>query len=150
MRRIRCRQSCGIITLAIMMLALAANASAEIKGWGLGVGVLDGDFGIQGRKDFWLGGDISQITTQGSVYFHSRTTFRVDADYHFIVNPEDPSRFYPLVGLQFAFNSKSAKLGVNGGAGVNFMLTEKTAAFGEIKYVFGDWHGLAITGGIYF
>lgn len=139
-----------MITIAFLMLALTTTASAEIKGWGLGVGVFDGDFGFQGRKDFWLGGDISQITGQGSVYFHNRTTFRVDADYHFIVNPGKPSRFYPLVGLDFAFNSKAARFGVNGGAGVNFMLTEKAAAFAEIKYVFGDWDGIAITGGIYF
>jgi hypothetical protein len=129
---------------------MVTTASAEVKSWGLGGGVIDGDFGIQGRKDFWLGGDISQITGQGSVYFQNRTTFRLDADYHFIINPGQSSRFYPLAGLQFAFNSDAAKLGVNGGGGINFRLTEKTAAFGEIKYVIGGWEGLALTAGIYF
>ena len=138
------------VLLAIVMIALASPASAQVRGWGLGVGVFDGDFGIQGRKDFWLGGDISQITAQGSVYFHNRTTFRIDTDYHFIVNPGNPGRFYPLVGLDLAFNSKAVRLGANGGGGVNFMLTESVAAFAEIKYTFGDWDGFAITGGIYF
>jgi opacity protein-like surface antigen len=139
-----------LLLLTIILLVMSTTASAEIKGWGLGAGVLDGDFGIQGRKDFWLGGDISQITGQASVYFHNKTTFRLDADYHFIINPGKPSRFYPLGGLQFAFNSDSAKLGLNVGGGVNFMLTEKLAAFAELKYVIGDWDGWAITGGIYF
>ena len=138
-----------ILSLAILMLVGAATASAEVKGWGLGVGLLDGDFGVQGRKDFWLGGDISQITTQASVYFQNKTTFRLDADYHFIINPGQPSRFYPLVGLQFAFNSDDLKFGLNLGGGANFMLTEKLAAFAEIKYVISDWDGFAITVGLY-
>lgn len=138
------------LILTIIMLSLALTASAEVKGWGIGAGVHDGDFGIQGRKDFWLGGDISQITGQASVYFHNTTTFRLDADYHFMINPESPSRFYPLVGLQFGFNSDSAEFGLNLGGGANFMLTEKMAAFAEVKYVVSDWDGLAITAGIYF
>jgi len=136
--------------VVIIMLTLVTTASAEIKGWGLGAGVMDGDFGVQARKDFWLGGEISQITGQASVYFHNTTTFRLDADYHFIINAGESSRFYPLAGLQFAFNSDAVKLGINAGGGVNFMLTEKLAAFGEVKYVFGDWDGWALTAGIYF
>jgi hypothetical protein len=139
-----------LATLTIIMLAMTLTASAETRGWGLGAGVLDGDFGLQARKDFWLGGDISQITGQGSVYFHGKTTFRLDADYHFILNPGQSSRFYPLAGLSFAFNSDSAKFGFNLGGGFNFMFTEKTAAFAEVKYIISDWDGLAVTAGIYF
>jgi len=138
------------LLLIIVLLTLATAASAEPKGWGIGAGAHDGDFGFQVRKDFWLGGDISQITGQGSVYFHNKTTFKLDADYHFIINPGNPSRFYPLVGLQFGFNSNSAKLGANLGFGANFMLTDKTAAFGEIKWVIGDWDGFCFGAGIYF
>jgi len=136
--------------ITILVFVLAATASAETRGWGLGAGVFEGDFGAQIRKDFWLGGDISQITGQGSVFFHNKTTFRIDADYHFIINPGKPNRFYPLAGLDLAFNSDSLKLGINVGGGVNFRLTEKTAAFAEGKYVIGDWDGWAFTGGIYF
>lgn len=139
----------GIVLLTIIVLTPAATVSAETRSWGLGVGVLDGDFGVQTRKDFWLGGDISQITGQFSVYFHSKTTFRLDADYHFMIKAGDSGRFYPLAGLQFAFTSDNVELGINGGGGVNFMLTDKLAAFGEVKYVFGDWDGWAVTGGIY-
>jgi len=140
----------GIAVVVIIMLTLTATASAEVKGWGLGAGVMDGDFGVQLRKDFWLGGDISAITGQAGAYFHNTTTFRIDADYHFILNPGKTSRFYPLAGLQFAFNSDAVKLGINAGGGVNFMLTDKLAAFGEVKYVIGDWDGWALTAGIYF
>lgn len=138
------------LLLTLLTFALVAPASAETRGFGVGAGVLDGDFGAQIRKDFWLGGDISQITGQASVYFHNRTTFRLDADYHFVVKAWEPSRFYPLAGLQFAFNSDDVKFSVNGGAGLTFMLTEKLAAFGEAKYVFFGWDGWAFTGGIYF
>jgi opacity protein-like surface antigen len=136
--------------LIILTMAVATTASAKVRGWGIGAGVLDGDFGLQARKDFFLGGDISQITGQASVYFHNKTTFRVDADYHFLIKAGEPSRFYPLAGLQLAFNSDAVKFGVNGGAGLNFMLTENLAAFAEVKYVFGSWDGWAITGGFYF
>jgi hypothetical protein len=134
---------------ALLMTALTATAFAETRGWGLGAGAMDGDFGVQARKNFWLGGDISQITAQASVYFQYKTTFRLDGDYHFMIKSWQP-RFYPLAGLQFAFNSDSAKFSVNGGAGLNFNLTETLAAFGEAKYVFFGWDGWAFTGGIYF
>jgi len=136
--------------MVLMVLVVAMVGSAEAKDWGLGAGAMDGDFGVQVRKDFWLGGDVSQITGQGSVFFQNKTTFRVDADYHFIVNPESNSRFYPLAGIQLAFNSDSVKFGINAGGGFNFMLTESKAAFVEAKFVFGKWDGFAIMGGIYF
>ena len=136
--------------MILMVLVVAMVGSAEAKDWGLAAGVMDGDFGVQARKDFWLGGDVSQITGQGSVFFQNKTTFRVDADYHFIVNPESNSRFYPLAGIQLAFNSDAVKFGVNAGGGFNFMLTQSKAAFVEAKFVFGKWDGFAIMGGIYF
>jgi hypothetical protein len=139
-----------IIAFTLAILALAAPAGAELKGWGLAGSLHDGDFGVQVRKDFWLGGDISQISGQGSIYFPDKTTFKLDVDYHFVLNPEDSGRFYPLAGLQFAFNSARARFGVNGGGGVNFMLTETLAAFAEAKYVFSDWNGFTFTFGIYF
>jgi hypothetical protein len=138
------------LSFLIIIFTMATSASAEVKGWGVGIGLLDGDFGIQGRKDVWLGGDISHFTGQASVYFHNKVTFRIDADYHFIINPKDPSRFYPLAGLQLAFNSDAVKLGLNVGGGVNLMLTEKLAGFAELKYVIGDWNAWAVTAGIYF
>jgi hypothetical protein len=137
------------LLLTILMIASVSTVSAETRGWGLGAGVFDGDFGVQLRKDFWLGGDISQVAGQASVYFASKTTFRLDVDYHFIINP-GPSRFYPLAGIDFAFTSDRAKFGLNGGVGLNFRLTEKTAAFAEAKYIFGDWDGWAFIGGIRF
>ncbi len=139
-----------IALLSVIVFALAAPASAEVKGWGLGAGVFDGDFAAQGRKDIWLGGDISEITGQAGVYFAGKTTVAIDADYHFNLKTSPDSRFYPLAGLHFAFNSNDAKFGVNGGGGLEFMLTDKLAAFGEIKYTFFGWDGWAITGGIYF
>ncbi len=142
-------KSVSLILLAIIVLGFAAASSAEAQDWGVGAGVMDGDFGFQGRRNFWLGGDISQITAQASVYFHNRTTFRIDGDYHFVISAGD-GRFYPLVGLQFAFNSDNVEFGLNVGGGVNFMFTQDIAAFGEVKYVIGDWDGWAITGGIYF
>jgi len=138
-----------MVALTTLLVVLAATASAEVKGWGLGAGIFHGDFGVQLRKDFWLGGDISHITGQASVYFPGRTTFRIDLDYHFVINPKDPGRFYPLAGLDFAFNSDAFKVGINGGVGVNFKLTQSLAAFGEAKYVFGNWDGWAFTAGIY-
>lgn len=139
------------VLLAITVLTLAAVAaeSAENTSWGLGAGVFKGDFTAQARKDFWLGGDISQITAQASVFFHGKTTFGLDADYHFNLK-SGAGRFYPLAGLHFAFNSNDVKFGVNGGGGLNFNLTDKLAAFGEVKYVIFGWEGWSVIGGIYF
>jgi hypothetical protein len=139
----------SMIFFTVIVLSLATTASADTSGWGLGIGSFDGDFGIQGRKDIRLGGDVSHITAQGSVVFANKTTFALDADYHFVIE-SGKGRFYPLAGLQFAFNSDDSEFGVNAGGGLNFMLTDKMAAFGEVKYVFFGWEGWFITGGVYF
>ena len=143
-------KNCHKYIVVIVLLVLAMAASAEAKDWGIGAGALDGDFGFQLRKDFWLGGDISQITGQTSVYFQGKTTFRFDADYHFILNPGNPGRFYPLAGVDFAVNSDAVKFGLNAGGGFNFKFTESNAAFVEAKFIFGGWDGFAIVGGIFF
>ena len=137
------------LILTIIMLSLALTASAETKGWGLGAGAMDGDFGLQLRKDFWLGGDVSQITGAGTVHFTDPVHFRFDADYHFNIS-SGSSRFYPLAGLQLAFNSDHLKFGANLGGGANFMLTQKMEAFAELKYVISDWDGLGFMVGFYF
>lgn len=137
------------VLLATVVVFVASAASAEVKGWGLGIGSFDGEFGAQVRKDIRLGGDISQITAQGSLVFANKATFALDADYHFVIK-SGKGRFYPLAGLNFAFNSDDAEFGVNGGGGINFLLTDKLAGFGEVKYVFFGWEGWFVTGGIYF
>jgi hypothetical protein len=138
-----------LVFAAIVMLCSAATASADVKGWGLAAGTFDGDFTAQARKDFWLGGDVSQITGQASIYFAGKTTFALDADYHFNLK-SGSGRFYPLAGVHFAFNSNDVKFGANGGGGLNFNLTDNLAAFAEAKYVFFGWDGWAVVGGIYF
>ena len=137
------------LILVVSVLTVAATASAETRGWGLGAGVMDGDFAAQIRKDFWLGGEVSQITGQFGASFQNKTVFRIDADYHFLLN-QGTSRFYPLGGLQFAFNSDDVKFGINAGGGLIFKFTEKLVGFAEVKYVIGDWDGWSIMGGIYF
>ena len=144
------------VILALTLVALASPAFAETKGWGAGLYVFDGEFGIQGRKDFWLGGDLSQITGQGSVIFASKTTFALDVDYHFIIKSSNSdgtagtSRFYPLVGLDFMFHGDGSEFGLNLGGGANFMMTDTMAAFAELKFVISDWDGLGIGLGVYF
>ena len=141
-----------MFALTIIMLTLAVTASAQTNGWGLGAGVFDSDFAIDLRKDFHLGGDVSQITGQAGIFTAYKTTFRLQADYHWLISASEggTSRFYPLAGLSFAFNSDTAKFGLNLGGGFNFMLTDKMAAFAELKYTISDWDGLGIMGGIYF
>ena len=139
----------GVVVLLIVILMLASPVLAETRGIGLSAGVMDGDFAVQLGKDFRLGGDISQISGGFEVCFQNKTTFRVDADYHFVIKSGE-GRFYPLAGVQFAFTSKNAEFGINAGGGVNFMFTESLAGFAEGKWVFSDWDGLAVYAGIYF
>ena len=87
----------------------------------------------------------------GGIFFTDSTLWALDVDYHWNINTESgTSRFYPLAGLDFKFTSDHAKFGLNLGGGANFMLTEKMAAFVELKYVISDWDGFGIAAGIYF
>ena len=140
-----------ITLLFVGLLVLASPALAETKGWGGGLATHDGEFGLEIRKDFWLGGDISQLTGQFDVYFANETLFGLDLDYHFIIQSEgSSSRFYPLVGLDFKFNGDGSDFGLNLGGGANFMMTDSMAAYAELKYVISDWDGFGIGVGIYF
>jgi len=137
--------------LAFLVCALTISASAKTSGWGIGAGFFEGDFGLQGRKDFALSQKgVSEISLQGSVYFHYRTTFRFDADYHHILTPGESLRVYPLGGLQFAVNSRNNRFGLNLGAGMNFDISEQLEGFVELKYTFGDWDGFGIAAGVRF
>ena len=135
-----------IVLCALTVVATAVPATAG--SWGLGASLFDGDyFGVQGRKDFVLGGDISQITVGASLFFDD-TWFAFDADYHFVINPENPSRFYPLVGLNLSTDFDWAELGANLGGGVDFMLTDTLGAFFEGKYTISDKDGFTFTLGV--
>ena len=144
------RLSIFLVLLLATVIATPTQAQAQVRGWGGAAGLFDGDFGVQVRKDFWLGGDISQFTAQASIFFPKTTVFRLDADYHFMIKSADASRFYPLAGIDFAFTSDHAKFGLNLGGGVNFRLTEHTNAFAELKYTISDWDGFGIMAGVYF
>ena len=144
------------IILALTLVGSAAPAFAETNGWGAGLNILDGEFGIQGRKDFWLGGDINQITGEAAIIFANKTVFALDLDSHFVIKSSNSdgtagtSRFYPLVGIDFLFNGDGSDFGLNLGGGVNFMMTDTMAAFAELKYVISDWNGFGIGVGLYF
>lgn len=138
------------MTLSLALLLVAAAAPASAGGYGLGASLFDGDyFGVQGRTTFELGGDISQITTAATLYFDD-TWFAFDADYHFVINPANPSRFYPLVGLELATDFDWAELGANLGGGVDFMLTDTLAAWAEAKFVVSDADGFVVSAGVKF
>ncbi len=145
-----------VLLLTLSLLLLAYPTLAETKGWGAGLAFHDGEFGLQVRKDFWLGGDISQITGQASVIFADKTTFALDVDYHFVIRSSSSdgtagtSRFYPLAGLDFMFHGDGSNFGLNLGGGANFMLTDTMAAYAELKYIISDWNGFGVGVGIYF
>lgn len=137
-----------IAILALLVIAFATPAAAEK--WGAGGALFDGDyFGVQGRGTFELGGDISEVVAAATFYF-DESWFAFDADYHFVITPENPSRFYPLVGLELATGFGSTELGANLGGGVDFMMTETLAAYFEAKFVVSDWDAFVATLGVKF
>lgn len=142
-----------LTTLAMAMAASIFVVPAQAGANGLGVGAIlfDGEFGLQARKDFWMGGDISQITGQAGFIFAGDGVLDLSTDYHFVIQTESgTSKWYPLVGLNFKTDFDFGEFGVNAGAGVNFMMTDTTAAFAEVKYVFSDLDDFGFALGIYF
>ena len=139
------------LKVSILSLLILLTASSAFAGsWGAGVALFDGDyFGIHGRKTWELGGDISQITTGATIFFDPEF-LTLDVDYHFVINPENPSRFYPLVGLQLATDFDWTEFGVNAGGGVDFKLTQTLDAFFELKYVISDFDGFNFALGVKF
>lgn len=137
--------------LIVLLMTFTSMAEEGPRGWGAGLGVFDGDFGAHARKDFMLGKvDQFEIVLQGGLYNQNKWTGRFDGDFHYVFFPESAFRLYPLVGLDWAIQSKNNRAGVNLGGGFTFELNSQTRLFLETKYVAGDWDGFALTGGIYF
>ncbi len=140
----------AIKTIALVFALAATAAPALAGGYGLGASLFDGDyFGVQGRKTFELGGDISQVTGGATIFFKD-TWFAFDADYHFVINAQQPSRFYPLVGLQVATDFDWAEVGANLGGGVDFLLTRNSSAYAEVKFTISDIDGVTFIVGLKF
>jgi hypothetical protein len=140
-----------ITTLIILLTCSTASTFAEPRGWGLGVGVFDEDFGIQARKDFMFGERQQfEAVIQGGVYNQNSWTGRFDADFHYVFRADSAFRLYPLIGVDWAIQSKNNRAGANLGGGCAFDINAETRLFVEAKYVAGDWDGYALTFGIYF
>lgn len=139
------------LVLLTLYLLTSANSFAEPRGWGLGLGVFDSDFGFQARKDFSFGKELQyEIVMQGGLYNQDKWTGRFDADFHYVFRTDSSFRLYPLVGFDWAIQNKHNRSGVNLGGGALFDLNSETQLFMEAKYVAGDWDGFAFTAGIYF
>ena len=139
------------IYLTLLIAICAGGSLAEPRGWGLGVGVFEEDFGVHARKDFIMGENRQfDIALQGGIYNQNKWTGRFDADFHYVFFPASTFRLYPLAGLDFAIQSKSNRFGMNLGGGATVELNSATRLFVEAKYVVGDWEGFALTAGIYF
>lgn len=140
------------LILAIAVSVFVAPVQAGTSGLGGAAQVHDGKWGFQLRKDVALGGDISQVTGQlGMLFPKGKAWFTFDLDYHWMIsNDSGTSRFYPLAGVGFKTEFDNFEFAINGGGGVNFMLTETKAAFVEAKYVFTGWDGFGVTFGLYF
>lgn len=140
----------SLLVLAALGATSAMSAEAQRPGWGAGFRGHDGDLGFELRRDVYLGGEVSQITGQvGMVFPKGTAAVTADADYHFTIS-SGSGRFYPLAGVGLKTDFDFFKVGVNGGGGINFMLTESMAAYGELKYVFFGWDGFGFAVGVYF
>ena len=124
---------------------------AEPRGWGVGVGTFDGDWGAQARKDFMFGEERQYaIDLQAGLYNQKEWTGRFNADFHYIFMPQSTFSLYPLAGLNFAVQDGRNRWGANIGGGMLVDLNADTSLFLEAKYVAGDWYGYALTAGIFF
>ena len=140
-----------ITALVVLLTCSTAITFAEPKGWGLGLGVFDNDFGIHARKDFVFGETQRfEAVLQGGLYNQNEWTGRFDADFHYVFRPGSTFHLYPLIGADWALQNGSNRLGVNLGGGCMMDLNAETRLFVEAKYVAGDWDGYGLTFGIYF
>jgi hypothetical protein len=138
-------------TIILLLALCTAGTFAEPRGWGLGAGVFDNDFGVQARKDFIFGKEQQfETVIQGGLYNQSKWTGRFDADFHYVFTPDSSFRLYPLIGVDWAVRNGNNRAGLNLGGGFTVDVNDSTRLFVEGKYVAGDWDGYALTFGIYF
>jgi hypothetical protein len=127
------------------------SVQSEIKGWGLGIGNFEKDFGVHARKDFMFGEEQKfEAVIQAGIYNQKKWTGRFDIDFHYVFKPASSTLLYPLVGVDYAVQKRDNRFGMNLGGGCMFDLNEITRLFVEAKYVTGDWDGYSISIGIYF
>ena len=92
---------------------------AEPRGWGIGVGTFDSDWGIQARKDFMFGEELQYaIDLQAGLYNQKKWTGRFNADFHYIFMSKSAFSLYPLAGLNFSLQDGRNRWGANIGGGM--------------------------------
>jgi len=127
------------------------SVQSEIKGWGLGVGNFDQDFGIHARKDFMFGASQKfEAVIQAGIYNQKEWTGRFDVDFHYVFKPTSSFFLYPLAGVDYAVQKRHNRVGMNLGGGCMADLNDITRLFIEAKYVTGEWDGYSISIGVYF
>ena len=137
--------------LIVLCSMIVVESVAEPRGWGMGVGTFDSDWGVQARKDFMFGEEHQYaIDLQAGLYKQRNWTGRFNADFHYIFMPKSAFSLYPLAGLNFSVQDGRNRWGGNIGGGMLVDLNADTSLFLEAKYVGGDWSGYGITLGIYF
>ena len=137
--------------IVVLCIVCVAGSYGEPRGWGLGFGTFDGDFGGQARKDLPFGDELQYaVNLQAGLYNQRRWTGRVNVDFHYLLRPDSAFNLYPLAGINLAIQRKSNRAGANIGGGAIIDLNADTSLFFEAKYVAGDWDGFAFTAGIYF
>ena len=137
--------------LIVLCTMSVVESFAEPRGWGMGVGTFDSDWGVQARKDFMFGEEHQYaIDLQAGLYNQKKWTGRFNADFHYIFMPKSAFSLYPLAGLNFSLQDGRNRWGANIGGGMLVDLNADTSLFLEAKYVAGDWSGYGITLGIYF
>jgi hypothetical protein len=143
-----------MILMLLLVQSVAMGAVAAEKsplGLGFGLGFFDGEPGMMIRTDFVLDPKgLHEIALLAGGFNEDKFTFRIDADYHLVLNPRWKVRVYPLAGAELAIRSKHNRAGYNLGGGLNFDLVEPFRPFVEAKYTFGDWEGFGLVFGVHF
>jgi len=163
----------SLITLLVGALFInTSNAQPINIGGGLVIGTSYPHFGLKVNGTYGMDFLLKNLSASASfsyfipstnrIYTYNRWSFDIDGHYKFYtMNKFD---FYALAGINIANYSykweddlgdkqsfgPGVKPGINAGAGALFGFTDNLKAFGEFKYIMGNYDQAEITLGVLF
>lgn len=146
----------------LLFASFGTTASAQLLvGGGVGYSLEAEEIGINvrgvyGFNDAWRGQAGFTYYLVGEAL--NLSELNLNANYVFSGEPGG-TLFYGLAGLNFfraaidlgsLGKASSTETGLNLGGGANFAISDRTAIYGEVKYIIGDADGLVLKAGVLF
>ncbi|MEM1322582.1 MAG: hypothetical protein AAGG75_20120 [Bacteroidota bacterium] len=133
----------------VITFLLPTSTNAQL---GLGGGLVYGSeadaIGVSAKGKLILSEVLAAVPNFTYFFVDNGDVNTINGDLHYFINNSNNFDLYALVGLNVAMGTINTEIGLNLGGGLEIMVKDNVAAYGEVKYVLSDFDQLVIAFGV--